>query len=202
MRSANRRNRITTALFALLTLAACGCTSTHVTRVARFETARAADAVYTAAPASAAYKVKYADARGKGLKSVGGSKRIVRRGDPLGFATSPDGALVAVAGNERFPLDKLPPDARYCVWTAKEKRPTQFSREVGKATTTVATAALIGAIGMGAAYTELLAADDRDDRCEDEGGNRRKRTRRRGYRWVGADAAPGPVAPKAEGTKP
>jgi hypothetical protein len=176
----------------LLALSGGGCTSTHVTRAARFEPAAATQSVRRA-PQSAAYKVKYADVTGGGLRTVGGTKRIVGQGDPLGFALADDGTVVAIAGAEQIPLDDLPPTARYCVWIAKEQRPTQFSREVGKATLTVGGGLLVGAL----AGAEVLGAmADSDDDCDDAsnaGRNRHHRHHRHGksYRWVGAnDTAP------------
>lgn len=161
-------------------MGALGCTSNRTTRVARFEPGRSPEEVLRPAPASAAYKVKFTDASGEDLRSLGGSKRIVREGDPLGFARWPDGRIAAIAGDEQIPLDALPAAARYVVWTSREKRPTQFSREVGKAATTAVTLTGIGAAAISMAYLDSLEGDR--DECD------AKRHRRdRGYRWVGAD---------------
>lgn len=206
MRHPHRTRRAWTLLHAaLLALTTAGCTSTRVTRVARFEPAGDAGAVHYPAPQSAAYKVKYASARGEGLRAVGGTKRIVGRGEPLGFATSPDGKVVAVAGDEQLPLDKLPPGARYCVWTFKEKRPTQFSRELGKVTATAASAAVFGAAVVGVASLGVLNAAPEEDAAEEgEAGEQVRRERRRrprGYRWVGAVEEPQGVAPSGKGKR-
>ena len=158
----------------LLALCACGCMSTRVTRVARFEPNRPPAAVREAAPRSAAYKVKYAVASGSAVRTAGGTKRIVRRGDTLGFASSRDGTLVAVAGDEQIPLDGLPPTVRYCVWTAREERPTQFSREVGKAAVTAVVVPAAGALLIGSAYL-----DAQNDECEQEEESKLRERRHR-----------------------
>ena len=210
MRHPHRTRRAWVLLHAaLLALTTAGCTSTRVTRVARFEPAGGAGAVHRPAPKSAAYKVKYASARGDGLHTVGGTKRIVGRGELLGFATSPDGKIVAVAGDEQLPLDNLPPGARYCVWTFKEKRPTQFSRELSKATATAASAAVVGVAVVGAASLGLLNATEEEEEEDDaaEEGDAGEQVRRegprrpRGYRWVGADGKPPGGAPSGKGKR-
>src|SRR2546425_6992053 len=89
---------------AFLAAGADGCTKTGVQRVARFEPG-AAWSVQRAAPAASSYKIRYADFAGGGMKTVPGSRRVVDRGEPLGFRTAEDGTLLAVAGDETFPLD-------------------------------------------------------------------------------------------------
>src|SRR4051812_18467235 len=116
--SCMRTRALAWPLFAALIASAGGCTSTKLTRVARYEPGRTPAEVRLPAPVSAAYRVKYADASGDGLRTLGGTQRIVGRGDTLGFVRAADGTLVAVAGDERIPLDKLPESARYCVWIA------------------------------------------------------------------------------------
>ena len=178
---------------ALLALLSGGCTSTHVTRAARFEPAQKTEAVRRA-PQAGAYKVKYADVAGGGLRTVGGTQRIVGRGDPLGFTRSPEGKVVAIAGDEQIALDKLPPTARYCVWIAKEQRQTQFSREVGKAAATAGAGVVVGALA-GVEILGALAESNNDD-CDDSsdaGRNRHRRHQQQGksYRWVGAEGTQG-----------
>jgi hypothetical protein len=152
---------------AVMSTSAGGCAGTKFYRVARFSPGEANAQVLRPAPQSTAYRVKYADADATRLSPVRGTKRIVARGEPLGFVTFTDGKVFAVAGQERIPLDNLPESTRYCVWTAKEKRTPQFTREVGKAVATAATVTAVGvaagAIGIGAA---ALAATDHDDGCD------------------------------------
>ena len=156
---------------AALVLSVCtGCTSTRVKRVARFEPADGPALVQRQAPESAAYKVKFADGSGDELRTLGGSKRIVRRGDLLGFTTSAEGTVIAIAGEEQFPLNKLPPSARYCVWVSREERQTQFARELNKAATTAAVGTLVTVIVAGAVSMELWdqQLDDDCDEAEDD----------------------------------
>jgi len=147
-----------------------GCMSTHVRRVARFETGSPTESVERPAPASATYRVMYASTGRSGLHRLGGSRRIVGQGEPIGFARSEDGRLVGVAGDEQVPLDKLPASARYCVWVAQVKQESQFGKEVGKATDTtgriVAGAAVVAAVVAGAGLTAYV---DSLDSCDDDG---------------------------------
>jgi hypothetical protein len=109
------------SLLALLALLATGCTSTKTRRLARFNTAGPTAPVLRPAAESGVYKVKYAGPAGHDLHAVGGTGRIVGEGETIGFTTGPDGTVVAVAGDEQIPLDHVPPAARYCVWSFKEK---------------------------------------------------------------------------------
>jgi hypothetical protein len=184
----------------LLPLLAGGCMSTRTRRVARYDTGPSIFAVERPAPRTGEYKVKYARA-GHDLHAAGGTKRIVGAGDPLGFMTAEDGTVVAIAGDERIPLPHLPATARYCVWSFKERGPTQFTKEVGKATDAAATVtAFAGATaliaGLVAADVYLDSLDDKDDReCEEQD---RRRPTPRGYRWVGPQQPPAiqPAAPR------
>ena len=195
-------------VLALLLLAG-GCTSTKTRRLARFDTGGDAP-VLRPAPESGVYKVKYAGRAGHDLHAVGGTGRIVGEGDLIGFTTTPDGTVLAIVGVEQIPLDDLPPEARYCVWSFKEKRATQFTREVGKATDTVGHAAavagglaLVGGLVVGQLYLDSvadevkreLAEELKGDQCEDRDRRRRKP---RGYRWVG----PQPPAPQQPAAPP
>jgi hypothetical protein len=171
----------------LVALCAGGCNSWKVTRLARFEPGRAAVRdVHRPAPRSAAYKVQYASASGDELRTLGGTRRIVGEGKTLGFTAAPDGTVVAVAGEEQIPLDKLPSSARFCVWTCKERRPTQFTREVGKAAGTVGGAALTGGAAVGIAALHIATHPPRrsDKECEERES---RRGLPKGYRWVGPE---------------
>jgi hypothetical protein len=178
----------------LFALCAGGCSSWKVMRVARFDPGRSAPNVQRPAPDSAAYQVKYAGPGGR-LHTLGGTKRIVARGEPLGFSAAPDGTIVALAGDDQIPLDNLPPSARYCVWTHKERRPTQFTREVGKASETTLLFVALGSLKVAEIYLESEFADDDD--CDDSDRDRKTHRRRRAPRWVGPNpsAAPAPQTP-------
>jgi hypothetical protein len=189
-----------------LPVIAGGCTSTKLTRVARYDPGRAPAGVVREAPASAAYRVKYADASGTGLRTLGGTRRIVGRGDTLGFVRGPGGTLVAVAGEERIPLDKLPASARYCVWIARREQPSQFTREVGKAVGTAAVATATGAavagLATGAVALEIWEQKLERDACAED-QPRRPRYRRhhrhgQRYQWV----SPDPATPPGGGSQP
>jgi hypothetical protein len=170
-------------------------------RVARFDLGpvAAGDGVTRVAPATAVYKVKFADGADE-LRSHGGTRRVVRRGEPLGFATSPEGQVLAVAGAERIPLDRLPESARFCVWQHKVERPTQFTKEVGKAVGTtgavLGTAALVTgvvAVHVAAEVVEDAVSDDDDD--DESEGRPNRRDRDRGY-WIRTGPARGNGSPR------
>ena len=180
---------------AVLVTSAGGCMSTRVLRVAQFapggETAR----VEHLAPTSAAYHVKYADATGKGLQNVGGTKRIVARGERLGFVAADDGRIFAIAGEEQIALDRLPVSARYCVWTTSDKRPAQFNREVAKAVITGVTVTAVAVAVVTLIVVEIyLNSHDDNERSKsgrrDRHHQRRERPPDRGGRRAAAQSQP------------
>ena len=211
MSNAHTRPRPTLlAALLILPLLAGGCTSIKTRRLARFDT-RGDAPVLRPAPETGVYKVKYAGPAGHDLHSVGGTGRIVGEGETIGFTAAGDGTVMAVAGGEQIPLERLPPAARYCVWSFKEKRATQFTREVGKAGDTVGQAAavaggvaLVGGLVVGQMYLEAMADEMTGDRCDDRDRDRDRRRRRpRGYRWVGQQSpAPQQPAPQPATRQP
>ena len=171
----NRTTLATLVLFALV-LDSVGCTKTVITKIARHEVG--GPPVAQAAPTSGTYKVKWA-AESRKLQTLDGTMCLIGKGDRVGFERSEDGQLIAFAGKERIPLARLPEEARYCVWYAREERQTQFGKEVGKALNTTGQVAEVAA---GAALlTGLVALEawsssqDADDAWCDSDNSRHHR---------------------------
>src|SRR5688572_33450410 len=101
-----------------------GCTRTRVDMIAEYQPG--GPPKVDRAPDVAVYKIKYAPADDEELRTLRGSKRLVGTGQPIGFERGPAGEVIAVAGPERFTA-LLPEGARYCVWYAKSKEPTEFA---------------------------------------------------------------------------
>jgi hypothetical protein len=158
------------ALIVLLACGAAGCMRTSVRRIARY--APGADPVQRRAPAGWVYKVKYADVAGGEMKTARGSARVVERGAPLGFCTAADGTLLAVAGDEIFPLDAPAERVRFCVWYTRRKEPRQFVKEVGRvAESTAGAVGYVAGKALEAGVNAALNADgDDDDDCDDDAG--------------------------------
>ena len=153
---------IASALAAL----ACGCMKTSVQRIARFEPGR--QPVQRHARATSVYKVRYADVAGGKMKTVPGSGRLVSEGEPLGFREAEDGTVIAVAGDEEFPLQAPPGRVRYCVWYRRWKEPRQFAKEVGRLAqgTAEATGYLAGKTLEAGVNAALNSGGDDDDDCD------------------------------------
>ena len=143
------------ACLILLSLpATCGCTATRERSVARYELGAAAKVQQ--APDSGIFKVKWAsDAEGP-FKTVTQTKRLVAKGEKVGFATDDGGRVIAVAGREWFPLDRLPKGARYCAWTYQVEKETKLSKGLRTAGKAIGDAALV--TGGAAALVALEAA--------------------------------------------
>src|SRR5215203_5097738 len=114
----------------LLACGAAGCMRADVTRVARYQPGAAP--LHKAAPEDSTYTVRYATVGQRKMRTVHGSARVVERGQPLGFRTAEDGTLLAVAGDEEFPLDAPADQVRKCIWYSRRKEPRQFVKEVGR----------------------------------------------------------------------
>jgi hypothetical protein len=167
-----RRGRFAVAGWMLCVVLATGggCVRTQVRRVARFAPSAPDEGIERRAPVSAVYRVMYAGGGRPGLHRLPGSGRIVARGEAIGFSRREDGRLVAVAGEERVPLDKLPPSARYCVWLAEVKRQTEFGKVVAKATNAAAKTATVAAgVGAGAVGSYLENEEAADEQRREDG---------------------------------
>jgi hypothetical protein len=157
----SRATRTVLVGICVVALAGSGCVN-RTTRVAEFSTAHATTDVREPVPFGALYRVSYAPGPRQRLHDVPGTARIVSRGEVIGFTRSPEGRIIAVAGEELIRLGGLPSSARYFVWTTTKRRPSQFSREVGKATVVVAVVVALLAVGLTIAILEV-AIDENED---------------------------------------
>ena len=155
-----------------LGLVAGGCTQTRVDMVAKYHPGTPSKVGRT--PDVGVYKIKFAagDAGAK-LHTLHGSKRFLGKGQPLGFVHGEDGAIIAVAGEERFPA-KLPPHARFCVWVTKSEEPTDFGRGASDTGEFLGKAAMAGVLGGVLLLAAVAALHDDDcrhgrdrDRCDE-----------------------------------
>ena len=153
-------------------LIAGGCTQTRIDMVAKYHPGTPSKVDRT--PDVGVYKIKFAagDARAK-LHTLHGSKRFLGKGQPLGFVRGDDGAVIAVAGEERFPA-KLPPHARFCVWYTKTEEPTDLARGAEDAREILGQAIVLGVMGGLVVLSVAAALDDDDchhgkdrDRCRE-----------------------------------
>ena len=111
----------------LLVFSLAGCSHVRSVFLRPFKPDEGSKADY--APETAVYKVKVAR-KGKDpddFHTLGGSRRFLHAGDTVGFHTEPDGRVLAVAGEETFPLRTLPPD-RFYVWAYKTVSPDAEDR--------------------------------------------------------------------------
>ena len=139
-----------------------GCTQTRVAMVAEYHPGVPLKVDRT--PDVGVYKIKYAAGPGGGeLHTLHGSKRFLGKGQPVGFVAGDDGAIIAVAGEERFPA-RLPADARFCVWYTKSEEPSQFARELGDAAHVLGATVVVVGIVAGAAALGIASLHDDDCR--------------------------------------
>src|SRR3954454_7869827 len=126
--------RLSACLILLSLSATCGCTVTRERSVARYELGAAAKVQQT--PDSGIFKVKWtSDPKGR-YQTVTQTNRLLAKGEKVGFATDDGGRVIAVAGRERFPLDRLPKRARFCAWTYQVEKESNLGkglRTAGKA---------------------------------------------------------------------
>ena len=109
-------------------------------------------------PKTAVYSIRFLDEKGKKFGGIPGSQRLLAAGEHAGFELDESGSVVAIAANEKFPIEV--PAGQGMVWSTTYRRPTQFSKEMAKATVTAGKAA---AVGAGLFVRTLLKLDDNDD---------------------------------------
>jgi hypothetical protein len=147
-------------LLTCLSLIAGGCTHTSVKQVAPYQPGEPLRVSQT--PAVGIYKIKYASADDEELKTLHGSKRILGKGQPIGFERAEDGQVIAVAGYEKFPA-LLPPGARFCVWSTKTEKPSRFAQNMDALGQAAVGTAIVGGI-----LVLAVAAASTDDDCHDD----------------------------------
>ena len=158
-------------------LLTCGCGGRGWSTVAWFPVrphvearGEPAPVVKHLAPASGVYKVKFATqpnaADEDDFHTYGGARRVVRRGEVLGFSTDNDGRLYAIAGDETFPLRPRRGGHRapaYLVWAYRPEVRPVF--DLGESIVDAGRLAFAGLLVIGVVALWLWAHSvDRDDR--------------------------------------
>jgi hypothetical protein len=163
-------------LVALSVATAPGCAGRGRATVAWFPVRPPAEGepreVTQAAPESAVYKVRFAtraDAAPDDFHAYGGARRVLRRGDAVGFAHGPDGLVYAIAGDEAFPLRPRAGGKRtpaYLVWSYRpaDHRSNHLG-EFGQGLLDTGKLILIGAAIVGLVALWLWAEFHDDDDC-------------------------------------
>jgi len=105
------------------------------------------------------YQVKWSATADGPRRTVPGTQRLVRRGEPVGFMRDQDGTVLAVAGQAQFKLTGLPPEATHCVWSTEFPRDSRLAQGVGGAGRLALNG--VGLIGLG--FLQFLLADDTDE---------------------------------------
>jgi hypothetical protein len=102
-----------------------GCATVHTEKVARFSPA-AADEKRATVEMPGVYKVRWRRASTDALSPVHGTSRYLTVGTTVGFEQQTDGAIVAVAGDERIRLPAGPSDAKYVMWHSTWEERTEL----------------------------------------------------------------------------
>jgi hypothetical protein len=136
---------------AMTVLGLVGCADQGVHRLVPFFPGSTTTVkVQKKAPVTGVYRVKYAtpdDVEKKGLPRIDETLMYVRKGDRVGFYSTPEGQVVAFAGGEKFPLRDLPETAVFCVWTYRAQPETSdFGRQLSDALRGLGAVALIAGV--------------------------------------------------------
>lgn len=136
----------------------CGCAGNRLHTMAWFPAFASGGEVKQVAPESGVYKVKFStrlhDDDKDDLHTLGGTRRVLRQGDFIGFAKDKDGQLYAIAGSEKFPVRQKPGARRvpaYFVWSYKTEDPVKLEAsewlgDFGRVVFVVAVVAGVGAL--------------------------------------------------------
>jgi len=146
-------------VFAFVSIAVlvCGCTKTVQHRVASYYPGVAPTT--QPVPKTAVYSIRFLDENGKKTGGIPDSHRLLASGEHAGFDIDEEKGLVAIAGNNAFPI--AIPAGYGAVWSTTYHRPTQFAKEVSKAAK--ATGNVTGYVAEGIVEGFLDKADDCDD---------------------------------------
>jgi hypothetical protein len=153
----------------------CGCGGRHWATVGWFpvkpaDGAAEAQVLKQVAPASGVYKVKFATtpaADPDDFHTYGGTRRVLHRGDFVGFGRDETGRVYAIAGDETFPLPERRRAKRmpnYLVWSYHVADPVTMRfgdtlHEIGEAL--FVTALVVGFVaGVGFVLWAKLHDDD------------------------------------------
>ena len=146
--------------FVVITFLNCGCTKTVQHRVAEYHPGLTPTT--QPVPKTAVYSVRFLDENGKKTGGIPWSHRLLAAGEHVGFAMDEDQGLLAVAGNDSFPIQL--PDRHGAVWSTTYTKETQFSKEMKKVTRT--TGKVAGLVAKGIVEGALSGDDDDDDSGE------------------------------------
>lgn len=125
----------------VVSLALGGCSQTVIHRAAPYETG--AKAVAEPAPATGLYKVKIALPSGQ-TRNERGSIRYIEQGQTVGFTTTEQGTVQALAGDEVVAVD-APPGSRL-VWYMRYQQPSKLAEDCRQALRTTGQVVLLCAV--------------------------------------------------------
>jgi hypothetical protein len=156
-----------------------GCMRTDVAKVA-MHSADDQSTIVERAPASGVYHVQLLDQKTYLHAPPFEADRYFIRGDPIGFRRDADGTLIGIAGEDEIKYPPLPQNATEVMWYRKMKRPTQFGREMQKATVNAAdiAAAAVITTGVVVGLTAAVAIALSDDGCDNSSSSRAHHHRR------------------------
>lgn len=149
--------------FVCIVIVIGGCTKTVQHRVAGYYPGTAPTT--QPVPKTAVYSIRFLDEKGKKTGGIPSSHRLLAAGEHAGFALDQDQRLLAVAGNNSFPIQI--PEGYGAVWSTTYTKETQFSKEMKKAVRTTGKVAGLVAKGI---VEGVLNGDDDDD-CDFGGSN-------------------------------
>jgi hypothetical protein len=109
---------------------AAGCTATRIATVSRMEsptTQRSQPVRY-----DGEYVAMWTSSDKKHLRPIPGSARYAHEGERLGFEYTEAGELIGLHDEARIVLADMPDRTHYVVWQNRQRRKTQFGREMDK----------------------------------------------------------------------
>lgn len=145
-----------------------GCMDSAVTRIGQHKlSAPVGTASTEVVHEPGLYKVKWVASKDRS-GVVEGSERWFGGGDRVGFTTTEEGRLLAIAGKEEFPLDEpLPKGTRRVVWYSKREEPSDLTKATGTVLSEGGTALIVGAVVVGVTAA-ALSDHHHDDDCYHE----------------------------------
>ncbi len=159
--------RISFVCLAVLLVTSTGCVTTRAARLARHDLSQPPSTTTSTVRETGVYQVKWVQNKSHS-GPIAGTERILKRGDTVGFTTTDDGGLLALAGDEQIAIEPPIPDgSRRLIWYARHEVPSDLTVGTGRVLAGVVTGAAVGALVVGAVAVDAALGEEEDDDDDD-----------------------------------
>lgn len=147
----------------ILLMSSVGCTKLEIAQLGHYRVGE--PSLLGIIPKTGIWDIRWATHPGAPLRTLDGTQTLLVQGEKAGFEADPEAGVIGVGGERRLNLERLPAQAQVLVWYHREKRETQFGREVDKAMAFTGEAAKIAAAAALVGGMTYLALQEEQTTC-------------------------------------